>query len=514
MGAQGSSAKKGSKGVSCVIADSSSLWREVFLDRGRERSTPTPHARARKLKSETLIQILACMIDEGNPDTELFIRAELDKYQQKDVFEILTNAFADERDIQTLRMISIFTNSSWRRKPPQPCTSGPGEFPFGNVLEAIGIGLGLIGSTSYPTPREEMICQSSIQFFLNASPGLCMGPFHPEFFGEQKGQTGDLRVKALIPHGMSSNGQFLFCLSDQQTLEVFPLMSGGSFIGRRTITLPFSVSENSSLIASQGLVKIISDEKEYRLTIDNLIAPKSKDIPYEQVSTCSGVEICCISDGASIVKVGTGFVVQTMDLSESPEPMVLNEVYLRMETLPGPKVSDWRRIPMVTNGVYLSMLLWEERTIICRTFSLITGERVGDDRIENATPIYGATLDIYNHCYWVLTQVSSGQLGIRKVYFAGGYDPHLFRMRSSVLTKNANVSANEAFEVLIRKLYVHVRQTFGSQFLPTVFDCCHGVTHELAAANFVRLIELTEQIIQSSALNIELKTILLLLWLV
>lgn len=101
-----------------------------------------------------------------------------------------------------------------------------------------------------------------------------------DYFANHTGQKFSFQAQNVYPHCISSNGQFLFILTDKNILYIFPLICNGSIIPPITRTLNFQIPVNQhfSIAASNTYLFVFSSKFKRIYRIADLLSSLENEI--------------------------------------------------------------------------------------------------------------------------------------------------------------------------------------------------------------------------------------------
>ena len=511
MGNQSSShSKKGSKkpgfepaGQVRWAVDDTWLWTQDFSQEHAMMEIAPEKPQNPRTSEDLLMQILSAMLEDGGPDLERFIEDELDKYLDKTSYQGFDRWFERSHAVGAKMANSVNANvfSQGLRFVPYSVLH-PAGYQENTTLETLLQGMALVlkakNGHTYDRQEDEVAVSSLVDFLYMSQPAPCLTPPSTDFCRHGAGQVESFVIRKIYGHGLASSGSYLFCLSGESMIQIFSVTSGGSLTESRAKRLPFTLVEHASLTASNTVVRILNGETEYEINVDDLVG--SQDTPAFRAKPAPLEVMCCLSDGITATKVSASFHVRVCDFGSDS---IIRETSLTSgldalaasapQLLPA---TNWHLIPMASNGVFFSLILQVGGgKAINRIFSLVTGVHVRDEVFDLPGQLFAVTVDIANQCQWLLIMLPEGKIGIQKVYFAGSYDPYMFGLEHVEGTKVQHVPPSESFNMLFGRLNFHIFHFFGGQVVPKLFDCLVRGDVNLGQANFVRLVEITEQII-------------------
>lgn len=300
--------------------------------------------------------------------------------------------------------------------------------------------------------------ESIASSYGDITPAFCMPPPVPMFWGNDIGHADIISGRAVVPHGICSNGKFLFVLCVGGFLKISPLMNSGSLMKMLSHNLKTNFDYRCSLIATEETVEIFSGSNRHVFKIVDLLG----GVVSPETRGDVGEFGCCMSDGVVAVRLNLDLSVVVMRNGK-----VVKRVKLQpgnAELHPGVPVllpqTNYDYIPIFTNGSFLTFVFRDGNSSVLRVFSLLTGKHVGDQVIQSPEFLYAVTYDTFNRCQWVVSLNDSSQLVVKKYYSPGSVNPFLFHMR----TKGHSDSAFDEMLSRVNSVYLHY---LGSHLVPS-----------------------------------------------
>ncbi|OHT10160.1 hypothetical protein TRFO_20619 [Tritrichomonas foetus] len=336
---------------------------------------------------------------------------------------------------------------------------GQGHTPsFDSILKTFKVSIDVQFKNYSKFPEIEKIANH----FKNATPASAFPPPTPEFLPKQIGHTEEFSARAILAHGTSSNGQFLFVLCSD-VLQIFPLFNMGSLIAPITRQLEYQFDINASLTADKSNIYIYNGENMYEYSIFDIIQ-KKKNLSTKQIQPGY---LCYVSDGIVTVRIETDFSVTVMENNK-----VIRKLKLQIGNAPlNPQIpnlfprADYAHIPIETNGAYLGfMIRINQQTVIYRVFSLITGKHVHDDVFYTTNYYYSSVTDTINRCHWVVSLFDTNKIGVRRYYFAGSIDPSFIGLSNIKKSKSKKI-----YKKFVNDMGQMILHYLGSQVIPKTY---------------------------------------------
>ena len=298
--------------------------------------------------------------------------------------------------------------------------------------------------------------------YKTATPATALPPPTPEFIPKEVGSTEAFSARAIMTHGISSNGDFLFVLCSDM-IQIFPLFNMGSLIPPITRQMEFQYDKYASITADKSRIYIYCGEIVHEYQIIDLLQ-KKKSVVSKPIQPNY---ICYLSDGIITLRIENDFfvtvyennrVIRKIKLTNGNSP--LNSQLLQLF----PR-ADYAYVPIETNGTFLSfMFRINQTTVIYRVFSLITGRHIHDDVFTSTDYYYATATDSMNRCHWVVSLFEGNKLGVRRYYFAGSIDPSSVGISNIKKTKK-----NSNYKKFVNDFGIMVVHYIGSQVIPKTY---------------------------------------------
>lgn len=285
----------------------------------------------------------------------------------------------------------------------------------------------------FKTQTDPSIIQQVISDFNQLKPVSSMTLPLKQYLLTDNSFTGVLPIPTLVPHGMVSNGKFLFLLGSDSSIHIFPIVDTGSILPPITKTLVFQQNIASKLsYNSSGIIchcqkrfffpfyQILSDEEEKYEAMD------MKNEPIRDIQ-------CICTDGAVLVTIDSSLIVSVTNI-ETGElihqcKLCIGKEKLNIECPELMPESILVNAPVETNGSSLLFFIKisNERQFLTREFSLITGMHIHDEIIETEGAIVGATLDLIHNIHWLAVNIA-GKVVIKAYQYYGTDDPFMYNL--------------------------------------------------------------------------------------
>lgn len=300
----------------------------------------------------------------------------------------------------------------------------------------------------------------------NCTPASAFPPPTPDFVYPQQGRT-EFTSRFSICHGICSNGQFLFVLSADSYLQIYPLLNMGAIMPAFTKKLPIPNDRKQSLTANKTHIQIYSSDKLYELQICNVMVDIIQPIIKEAPTNYH----CFVSDGIVTARIDHDFTVHLFD-SNTTKPIRKIKLHGQKHIPLHPAVpvlfpiTDYSLIPITINGSFLGILFRiNPLNAVFRVFSLIDGGHIHDEMFVSSDQFYSVITDSFNNCSWAVTLMDNNRLGMRRFYFAGSYDPMLFNFKYKE-KKSRHKKAVVQFVNALNRLCIHY---IGTQVISKIF---------------------------------------------
>ena len=303
--------------------------------------------------------------------------------------------------------------------------------------------------------NDEGMCQKVLASISQMTPGPNLIPPKKEFEYKDSSFTGLAPCQNIAVHGLSCSGRFLYVLDNGPTLHAFPVLENGALLApitrnpeallinpeltafpRKLIVHCTNTADHATEGVSNSANDLIGNAKSVRRS-ENYFREDEffmTDKPLKATSLSSRGGLLNVSDGVSLVSVYENFETWVFKCDSPDEPATNFCVLHAGSAEINPAKSELLTkdmlfsCPCETNGVYLSFFLkLDDRHYICRQFSLLTGEHVGDEVIETNGPILSICLDIIHNIHWVATGSADG-IAIKAYQYTGVTDPFLYEL--------------------------------------------------------------------------------------
>lgn len=346
-----------------------------------------------------------------------------------------------------------------------------------------------------------------INFINNSITTASITPPSPEFLPEEKDSNiNDQSFTAdyVNPHGICSNGNFLFILCSNNNIQIFPLFNGGSIssaIVAHLDQIDFEIPQDASLNAFEDTVQIIySENDEYKVLmyeIDSLIKNNFsiKTSPTKYQFNCN---LSC-SDGIIQIIIEPDHSFRVFDLIQKKQLSTSN-FDQSLSKLP----EDLTTTVVETNGSCISFIFQLQTDeqddnndnndnnnnnlnfAVYKTFSY-DGSFLKEEKFVMNDPIIASCIDSINRCHWSVIPGGNSRFYIRRFNLIGGENPEIFKIDRYLYPTNVEITPLSFVGQLISSLHRHLRGMINSQISPNLFLV-------LKIDDFLKLIQLIEKV--------------------
>lgn len=333
-----------------------------------------------------------------------------------------------------------------------------------------------------------------------------------QFFSNHPGQRMSFMAHNVYPHCITSNGNFIFILTDSSVLYIFPLICNGSILPPITRKMNFKIPVNQLFsIASCSTYLFIFSSKFKRIyRISDLLSSLEEDIndyntlygifnsrhtstvnqndPYgngnanisdsniksekivnipenenSQIGIDDNEHSYVISDGMIIAQL-SGVRSCQINLFDSQTRRILN-YKSSLKTLNYSK--PIALTPITISGAYISFISHvDQQTFIMKVFSLLTGQTIIEEQFNTIDQILAVTIDSINHCSYAIISGINGNMEVRRFSFYGSYTPFLFNFSFKIYNTEKKIKKKNAFKAVASSFNILTIQLLGTHIIP------------------------------------------------
>jgi hypothetical protein len=351
---------------------------ELFNDEPRPEPVPRIH------KPEHLFQLVLGYydhIDNVSQVLDEIIRLEGRDYA---LFDTLDISFRWHLRTAAQRPVILTAIRSANAFIPQPMAfvnPTPGQPPaFADVLGALQLAFQLVRGGQWRGPDQQSHFHAICRFFdTSPTPPAMVLPL-PQFAPDPSSVV-TFTTSSVHPHGVTSNGRFLFVLGGEQQLFLFPVINSGALFA--PLVRLVAIANVTSVVADLENVHLFTASQRHVLSIQSLLANKQSTpatFPLKQPldSVCS--------DGRTFIALSDCRWIAAIDERGREE----GSRALIRATAPSSE------LPTVTDGVVLAAVSPagpSTHDVVYRLFSVRTGALVGEVHVPFREPIAGVCFD-------------------------------------------------------------------------------------------------------------------------
>ena len=367
------------------------------------------------------------------------------------------------------------------------------ELPFSMLMIALTTSFLLLNEPQLPFK----VIVPIVSYFYDSVSTPSLHPPSSDFLTPQQTMHDEVFTSSYVnTHGICSNGDFLFILCSDATLQIFPLINGGTLSSMITVGLDFpenQIPARACIVATKNKLNLMFSERimNYNFEYDIFQLIQSEKIQSNSNNDSHCFENTC-SDGITEVAI-------LPDLSMKVYS-VKNKVLLYQGALSkaGNLPNDLSSIIFETNGVFLGAIVQKDNeTALYKVFSLNTGEFLHEEKFSTPDKIVASTIDSIHKCRWAVIFAGNSRFLIRRYAFQGGLNTRIFDIHPYNYPMSDNLSPFSYFPLIISALHRHMSGLINSHISPSVFLC--QKVDELYS-----LIELLEKILNLSENNIRM----------
>lgn len=282
-------------------------------------------------------------------------------------------------------------------------------------------------------PETAKICNDKLESLENT---IKLIPPSKETKLDHKYFSGMLTVDSVCSRGMASDGNYLFILSPNANLTVFPLLDNGALLTPFTVALDITPSVVSSIMIINQFLYVRS-ESMVNYLIPEILSRRSTPIHGMEVFDDDKLFMLA-SDGVVYVTIHNNKYVTVYDVQTDKK---ITDCILYQSNAPihpdRPELIDDQLIyeSMVeTNGTFLSFYIKiNNRNYLCRQFSLINGLHVRDFLLDDDFNISCINLNIIHKLHYCVRKVG-GQLVVEANRYIGADDPFIYGLEVPRMT--------------------------------------------------------------------------------
>jgi hypothetical protein len=276
----------------------------------------------------------------------------------------------------------------------------------------------------------------------------------------------------LFPHGITSNGQFLFVLTSPTEIRIFALASGG-LLSPQCYTLPKEIGNlkpHASLVASPTTLYIYCSREQWALPIRHLLAPTEVPLGDAKAATLRDKYLFYAGDGVTFCTITKDLKMIQYSFNNMSDPccqvLLVKGKHL---TSIGPghemELMDIKYVPVEMCGSFVSLFYGTDESPIQRTFSLLTGQCLRDEgNVHVLARIAAICYDSRNRCHWVVKSTDATRMTIVRMASTGCINPSLIGFVHYPLKKNNEVD-------MISRINTELMDYVGSLVFPEwVYD--------------------------------------------
>lgn len=357
-------------------------------------------------------------------------------------------------------------------------------------------------STSFSLLEDPKFPSQSILPFLdfmnNSITTVTVTPPSPEFLPEGSNPLKDLTFTAgyVNPHGICTNGKFLFILCSNNALQIIPLLNGSSMSSLITVYLnnvPVQIPQEANINADEKKVQITFTENNVHnlLTFDiqsliqNNLPPQNRPTP---TNLFRGE--CSCSDGIIQVLIQNDHTFAVFNSSDKRQILIS-----RFDESKSKLPSDLSTVVVETNGNFISFIIQDQNDrnnnsnnfAFYKTYS-IHGYFLREEKFPMNEQIIASCIDSINKCHWSVISAGNSRFILRRYAFCGGENSAIFDIDKYSYPTSPNPSPFAFFSMIISGLHRHLRGMINSHISPNVFLVQR-------AEEFFKLIEIIEKVI-------------------
>lgn len=466
-----------------------------------EESTLESSSEKIEHKAEDLAQLLLGFYEEiDNIPQILETIIETDMESEGPVFKYLSKCFSNylqtaENRTMLYNYNSYFSNKFFLSNEIQSAAPIPEiDVPsFSLLLTSLSISLSLLSDPNFPI--QQLLPFS--RFLINSNTSSGITPPSLDFLPSNQSHYRDLFFSAgfVNPHGVCTNGNFLFVLCSDNIVQIFPLLNSGTIGSMITADIGvgrFRISQKSSINASRNKLFIFNYEiVEYKYTsfdIDSIIQGQTIQPSYHN-SNEAACEVSC-SDGIVQVFIYSDHSFTVVDLLHNK--IIGKSKFDESERqLP----ADLSTVIIETNGNFIGFILphpndnpSQPNELTYLVYS-ITGQFVKEELFYLNEQIIASCIDSINKCHWAIFFAGNSRFFIRRYAMLGGEDHLIFDIDKYTYPISPNPTPFSYFPILMAVLHRQLIGLINSQVTPTLF---------LAQTldEFQKMIDLLQQIIK------------------
>ena len=299
------------------------------------------------------------------------------------------------------------------------------------------------------------------KYYAESTPLCCMLPPTVSLWADIRGHSERLNARGVVPHGISSNGKFLFILCFGGYLQIAPLMNMGCITQMMMHHLGVNFGPEVSVVAKETTLVIMTPKSKYSYEITDLLVGAIRPV----ITPMQAPQRIYVSDGVSIGKLESDMTFSIIRNGATVRKVKLQAGY--SELCKGAPVllpqAEYQNIPIVMNGAFLAFIFRysDPQRAIFRVFSTITGQHVGDETFPCPELIYATTFDTLHMCNWAVSLTEAGRLCVRRYNSWGSMDPLI-----GLLSEKVTMKRNKAFAKMLDSVNTIFLHYYGSRCIP------------------------------------------------
>ena len=309
----------------------------------------------------------------------------------------------------------------------------------------------------FPCTTQRNFLESLQQYSLD----MYFMPPRREDLIEGPRSTGVITNPSVNVRGVAATGSFVFVLSHDMVLNVFPVLDNGSFLPGFSRCLNLDSNTNASLTATTDSLIVSVQDKEYRY--DLIKATTKSEDPLDCEESRSIGEVRSYTDGIVNVVISSGLEARICLIGSSKS---IHKVKISPRDSQTVKslFNDMAMHPVEINGSFLSMFRrLNNGQVVWSQWSLLNGCHVGDQLINNTSGLRLEAIghDSIHHKHWVVKR-ENGQLILTGYRSVGCINPFIFGFSYP----KHRMIGETGFDKVVRQASLLLLSTLGIQPLP------------------------------------------------
>ena len=274
--------------------------------------------------------------------------------------------------------------------------------------------------------------------------------------------TGVITKPTVNVRGVAVTGSFVFVLSHDMVLNVFPVLDNGSFLPGFSRCLNLASNANASLTATTDSLIVSVQNKEYRYDLIKATTRSEEPLDCEDSRVISGA-VRSYTDGIVNVVIDSNLEARIRPIGSSKS---IHKVKLSPYAAHTVKslFNDMAVCPVEVNGAFLSVFRRiDTGHIVWTQWSLLNGSHIGDSLINNASGlrIEAIAHDSIHHKHWVVKR-ENGQLILTGYQSVGCINPFIFGFSYP----KDRILGETVFDTTVRQASLLLLSTLGIKPLP------------------------------------------------